>query len=123
MKVFTIAFWKHHWQELVFITAIGLMLLEMMRYYGRQNALDGLDVALLVVVLPVFLALLGQLFWKHRGLSTVLSIVLSLGAIVFLAMALYFLFTTAAQQGKAILMGVTGIFLLFTAFSMGRRRA
>lgn len=122
MKVFTILFWKHHWQELVFITAIGIILLAMMDYYLMHKVLDGFDIGVLVVILPLLMALLGQLFWKHRGLSRVLSVVLSLGAILFTAMSIYFLVTTASQQMQAVLMGLFGLFLLFAALSMGLRR-
>src|SRR5690554_5214185 len=102
-----------YWQEIVFIYSIGLLLFEIAKFNLIQNSIDGWDIALLSFILPLFVCLIGQLYWKNKTLSIVLSVILSLGSFVLILMALYFIGTTSSQLFQAISMLTFGVFLLF----------
>ena len=110
-----------HWQEIVFIISIGLILFEIINFNLSQNSIDSWDIALLSFIFPLFVGLIGQLFWKNKTLSTALAMLLSIGSLIVILMACYFIGTTSSQHVQAILMLVVGIFLLFTAITMTRK--
>ena len=110
-----------YWQEIVFIVLIGLLLFEITRFYLTQNSIDGWDIALLSFTLPLFICLIGQLFWNNRTLSIVLSVLLSVGSFAVILMAFYFIGTTSSKLIQAITMLILGVFLLFSALTMTRK--
>ncbi|WP_430811654.1 MULTISPECIES: hypothetical protein [unclassified Carboxylicivirga] len=110
-----------YWQEIVFIISIGLILFEIAKFNLIQNSIDVWDIALLSFILPLFVCLIGQLYWKNRTLSIVLSVILSLGSFVLILMAIYFIGTTSSELLQAISMLIFGVFLLFTGLTMTRK--
>ncbi len=110
-----------YWQEIVFIISIGLILFEVTRFNLIQNSVDGWDIALLSFALPLFVCLIGQFYWNSKTLSTILSVILSIGSFVFILMAIYFIGTTNSKLLQAISMLVFGVFLLFTGLTMTRK--
>jgi uncharacterized membrane protein YfcA len=106
------------WQEIVFILFIGLLLYEITEYALLGQTIDRWDVFLICLLIPLFISLIGQFFWKKRTLANALSFLLGFGSIVFIFMALYSLALTSTKITQAISMLILGIFLFFAAITM-----
>ena len=111
---------KRNWQEIVFILAVGALLAEMTGYYLAHGSLDGWDIALFTFTLPIFICLIGQIWWHNRRVSIALSAILSAGSLIFILMAGYFIATTSSELPEAFSMLILGIFLLFSGVTMKR---
>jgi len=110
-----------YWQEIAFITSIGVLLFEITKFNLFQNSIDGWDLALISIILPLFVCLIGQLYWKNKTLSIVLSVILSIGSFILILMSFYFIGTTSSKLLQAISMLIFGIFLLFAGLTMTRK--
>jgi peptidoglycan/LPS O-acetylase OafA/YrhL len=112
-----------YWQEIVFIISIGILLFEIAKFNLVQNSIDVLDIALLSLILPLFICLIGQLYWNNKTLSIVLSAILSIASFILILMAFYFMATTSSKLLQAFTMLILGIFLLFAGLTMpGKNR-
>jgi len=62
------------WQEIVFVVTIGLLLTVFIKdLIILRRAIDGTDIFCLCFLIPVFLCLVGQFFWKNGILSMCLA--------------------------------------------------
>tara|TARA_R100001369_G_scaffold13583_1_gene27961 strand:+ start:202 stop:597 length:396 start_codon:yes stop_codon:yes gene_type:complete len=111
-----------YWQEIVFIISIGIILFEITKFNLTQNSIDIWDLTLLSLILPLFVCLIGQLYWNNKTLSTFLSVLLIIGSLIVVFMAIYFVGTTSSELSQPISMLIFGIFLLFTAITMTGKR-
>lgn len=106
------------WQEIIFIIAIGVLLFEISTSLFAQHTIDKWDITLMAFIFPVFICMIGQLFWKRRILSLALSVLLALGSFVIIMMAFYYIATTNTNIVQAISMLAVGITLLTSAVAM-----
>lgn len=106
------------WKEFVFIVSIALVLFEFSKSLLLQHAIDGWDIALLSFVLPLLVCLIGQLFWKNKTLSIILSVLLALASFAFILMAFYSIGTSSAKVVQTIFMLILGVFLFVTSLLM-----
>ena len=111
------------WQEIVFVVSIGLLLIEITKSVMLRQTMDRWDIFLVCFMLPLFICLIGQFFWKKKALAVCLSVLLGLSSFVFILMALYFIGTTSASANivRAITMLILGIFLLVAAITMPKK--
>ncbi|TYA84247.1 hypothetical protein [Seonamhaeicola marinus] len=114
--------WAPPWQEILFIISIGSLLFKVTKFNLTQRAIDGWDLALILLISPLLICLVGQLYWRNKTLSKVLSITLSIGAIIVILMGIYFVTTTTSNFGEAFLMLAFGATSLFAAMTMYRNK-
>lgn len=111
-----------YWQEIVFIISIITLLFEITRFNLTQNSIDNWDLMLLSLILPLFICLIGQLYWNNKTLSTFLSVFLTIGSLIVVIMAIYFIGTTSLKLPEAVSMLIFGVFLSYTAITMTRKQ-
>ena len=123
MKIKSLKFVLKFWQEIAFVVSIGLLLIEITKAVMRGYSMDSSEVFLVCFMLPLFICLIGQFFWKNGTLAICLSVLLGLSSFVFILMALYFIGTTSASANivRAITMLILGIFLLVAAITMPKK--
>lgn len=110
------------WQEIIFIISIGIVLFNILQFNRTQNEFDAWDLLLLSITIPLFISLIGQLFWNNKILSTYLSILLIIASLIVVFMGVYYVGTTTSELLQAVTMLIIGIFLLLTAITMKRKQ-
>ena len=98
-----------------------MVLFEITKFSLNQNSIDTWDIVLISLIVPLFIGLIGQLYWKNKTLSNALSILLSIGSSIVVLMAIYFIATTSSKLGQGISMFIYGMFLVFTALTMWKK--
>jgi uncharacterized membrane protein YfcA len=116
-RTFPQSFLKY-WQEIVFIISIGILLFEITRFNLTQHSIDGWDFAILFLIVPLFICLIGQLYWNNKTLSIFLSFLLLMGSLIVVFMSIYFIGTTSSELPQAISMLIFGILFFYTAITM-----
>lgn len=106
------------WQEIFFIISTGLLLIEITKWVMHSQTIDRWDIFLVFWILPLFICLIGQFFWKKRALAIILSIPLGLSSVVVIFMALYGIFNSQAYRAESIMMFIIGVVLVIAAFKM-----
>ena len=105
------------WHEIVFVVSIGFVLFKISKYVMLGNTMDAWDIFIVCLFFPLFVCLIGQLFWKNQVLAFILSPILGLISIVFIFASLYAL-TSSLKLIISIAMLIFGIFLLIAAITM-----
>lgn len=121
MKTGVIKTGLKNWQEIIFTISIGVLLIEITRNNMVQNTIDGWDIALLFLIVPLLICLIGQFYWNNKTLSIILSVILSIGSFIFILMALYYLSTTNSKLFSALSMLIFGLFLFIAGLTMTRK--
>jgi len=106
------------WQEIVFVVSIGLLLIEVSKWVMRSQAMDGWDIFLVIWILPLFICLIGQFFWKNHALAITLSVLLGLSSVIVIFMALYGIFNSPSYRTESIAMLIIGVVYVIAAFKM-----
>jgi len=106
------------WQEIVFVVPIGLLFIELTKWVMRSQAMDGWDIFLVIWMLPLFVCLIGQFFWKNQTLAIILSVLLGLSSVTVIFMALYGIFNSPSYRTESIAMLIIGVVLVIAAFKM-----
>ena len=106
------------WQEIVFTVSIGLLLIVLTKWVYNSNTMDRWDIFLASFLLPLFICLIGQFFWKNGSLAVILAFLLGLSSIVFIFMSVYYMSTTSTEMVQAIIMFVMGFLYLGASFTM-----
>jgi hypothetical protein len=109
------------WQEIVFVVSIGLLLIEVTKWVIQSQTMDGWDIFLICSLLPVFICLIGQFFWKNKTLAICLSVLLGLSSVIAIFMALYGIFNSPSYRTESIAMLFIGVLLLFSAITMTKK--
>ena len=105
------------WQEIVFVVSIGYLLFEITKFIVLEHTINGWEIFLVCLFLPLFICLVGQFFWKNGALAVYLSVLLGFSSFVFILMTLYAL-TTSPKIITSIAMLIWGIILLISAITM-----
>ena len=109
------------WQEIIFVVSIGVLLIEITKSVMLRQTMDGWDIFLVCFILPLFICLIGQFFWKNEALAILLSVLLGSSSVIFIMMALYFLGTTSTKIIQAVAMLILGVFLFIAAVTMPKK--
>ena len=115
------------WQEIVFIASIGFPLTAFTNdliIHGRT--LDGYDILCLCFLLPVFICLIGQFFWKNGTLSIFLAAILFLYSLfwIFVSFAMPNYITHNVPNPNNYLRPVIligALFLVFASITMPKK--
>ena len=81
------------WQEIVLIIPIVLLFIEITKWVIRSQTVDGWDIFMIIWLLPLFICLVGQFFWKSETVAEVLSVFLGLSSAAVIFMGLYGVFS------------------------------
>ena len=106
------------WQEIVFGVSIGLLLIEITKWVMRSQTMDNVEIFLVCWMLPLFICLVGQFFWKNKTLAVTLSVLLGLSSVIVIFMALYGIFNSPSYRTGCIVMLIIGVVLVIAAFKM-----
>ena len=106
------------WQEIAFVASIGLLLIEITKWVMVKQTMDGGDIFLVCWMLPLFICLIGQFFWKKKTLAVTLSVLLGLNSVIVIFMALYGIFNSPSYRTESIAMLIIGAVLVIAAFKM-----
>ena len=106
------------WQEIVSIVPIGLLLIEITKWVIRSQTMDRWDIFLVCWMLPLFICLIGQFFWKNQTLAVTLSVLLGLSSVIAILMALYGIFNSPSYRIESIAMLIIGLVCVIAAFKM-----
>ena len=115
------------WQEIVFVVTIGLLLTVFIKdLIILRRAIDGTDILCLCFLIPVFLCLVGQFFWKNGTLSMCLAPLLFLYSLFWIfvsfAMPRYIDYDVPNPNNylrPVIFIGA--LFLIFAAITMPKK--
>jgi FtsH-binding integral membrane protein len=111
------------WQEIALILPIvfGLTLLAKAVMLGYT--MDGADIFLVCFFVPLLICLIGQFFWKNKGLAICLSVLLGISSFVVILMALYGISTTSIEtiMTQSIIMLIWGIIGVVAAITMPKK--
>ena len=107
------------WQEIAFIVSIGLFFIYVARAVMLGYIMDKSEIFLVCFILPLFICLVGQFFWKNKTLAVCLSVLLGLSSFGFILMALHFIIGTASiKLAQTVTVLIWNIFLLVAAITM-----
>lgn len=109
------------WQEIVLVVSIGLLLIEVSKWVLRSQAMDGAEIFLVCWFLPLFICLIGQLYWKNKALSVTLSALLGLSSAIVIFMALYGILNSPSYRTESIAMFVVGVVSVIAVITMPRK--
>ena len=109
------------WQEIVFVVSIGLLLIEISKRVMLSQTMDGWDIFLVCWIVPLFICLIGQFFWKDKTLAVALSVLLGLSSVIVILMALYGIFNSPSYRTESIAMLIIGVVLVIAAFKMSAK--
>jgi len=123
----SLKFVLNFWQEIVFAVTIGLLLTVFIKdLIILRRAIDGTDIFCLCFLIPVFLCLVGQFFWKNGTLSMCLAPLLflysSFWIFVSFAMPRYIDYDVPNPNNylrPVIFIGA--LFLIFAAITMPKK--
>lgn len=106
------------WQEIIFIVSTGSLLIGSTRGVINSQSMDIWDILLVCWVLPLFICLIGQFFWKKKSLAIILSVPLGLSSVITIFMALYGIFNSPSYRTESIAMLIIGTVLVLAALKM-----
>lgn len=108
------------WQEIVFVVPIGFGLTALAKAAILGYDMDGWDIFLVCLFMPLLISLIGQFFWKSRALASVLSVFLGISSFAVILMAFYGINTTSIEMTmiQSIIMLIWGIIGVVAAITM-----
>ena len=109
------------WQEIVFSVSIGLLLIEITKWVMISQTMDVWDILPVCFLLPLFICLIGQFFWKNETLSLTLSILLGISSVIVIFMALYGLRNSLSYRTESFVMLVIGLVCVIASITMSRK--
>lgn len=109
------------WQEIALAVSIGLLLIEVCKWVMRSQTMGGAEIFLVVWFLPLFICLIGQMFWKNKTLAITLSVFLGLSSFIVLLMALWGISNSPSYRTESIAMFVVGVVSVITVITMPRK--
>ena len=109
------------WQEIVFVVSIGLLFIEITTWTMRSQTMDGADIFLVFLFVPLLICLIGQFFWKNKVLAVALSALLGLSSVIVIFMALYGISNSPSYRAESIAMLFLGLVSIIAAITMSRK--
>jgi pimeloyl-ACP methyl ester carboxylesterase len=114
------------WQEIVFFVLVGLPLTALIKAVILGHTMGGAGIFCLCFLLPLFVCLFGQFFWKNRTLSMILVPPLILYSLfwffVSFAMPRYIDYeVTNPNNYLRPVIFIGALFLIFAAITMPKK--
>jgi len=109
------------WQEIVLAVSIGLLLIEVSKWVILSQTMDGAEIFLVIWFLPLFICLIGQMFWKNEALAVTLSVFLGLSSVIVILMALWGISNSPSYRTESIAMFVVGVVSVIAVITMPRK--
>jgi len=109
------------WQEIVFIISIGLLLIELTKWVIRSQTMDGWDIFMVMWLLPLFVCLIGQFFWKNLALALWLSVLLGLSSVIVILMAIWGISNSPSYSTESFAMLIIGLISVIAVITMPRK--